>query len=86
MLKKKVFNSSRTIDLDILFFDNLIVNKKELIIPHPRVELRNFVLFPLREISKNLVHPISGRTIEEIIELKKDKSLVEKTKLCVYDL
>ena len=85
-VKKESLYISRTIDLDILFFDNLIVNKKELIIPHPRVELRNFVLVPLSEISKNLVHPISGRTIEEIIELKKDKSLVEKTKLCIYDL
>ena len=85
-MKKENFYSSRTIDLDILFYDNLIVNKRKLIIPHPRIELRNFVLFPLREISKNLVHPISGKTIEEIIELKKDKSLVEKTKLCVYEL
>ena len=85
-VKKESLYSSRTIDLDILFFDNLILSKKELIIPHPRVELRNFVLFPLSEISKNLVHPISGRTIEEIMDLKKDKSLVEKTKLCVYDL
>ncbi|MFL2630095.1 MAG: 2-amino-4-hydroxy-6-hydroxymethyldihydropteridine diphosphokinase [Flavobacteriaceae bacterium] len=84
--KKESFYSSRTIDLDILFFDNLILNKKELIIPHPRVELRNFVLVPLSEISKNLVHPISGITIEEIIELKKDNSLVKKRKLCIYDL
>ena len=85
-MKKENIYSSRTIDLDILFYDNLVVNKRKLIIPHPRIELRNFVLFPLREISKNLVHPISGKTIEEIIELKKDKSLLEKTKLCVYEL
>ena len=78
--------NSRTIDLDILFYDNLVVDKKKLTIPHPRVELRNFVLFPLREISKNLVHPISRRTIDEIIDLKKDKLLVEKTELCVYEL
>tara|TARA_Y100000996_G_scaffold121795_1_gene91436 strand:+ start:1573 stop:2082 length:510 start_codon:yes stop_codon:yes gene_type:complete len=78
--------SSRTVDLDILFYDNLVVDKKKLTIPHPRVELRNFVLFPLREISKNLVHPISRRTIDEIIDLKKDKLLVEKTELCVYEL
>ena len=78
--------NSRTIDLDILFYDNLVVDKKKLTIPHPRVELRNFVLFPLREISKNLVHPISRRTINEIIDLKKDKLLVEKTELCVYEL
>ena len=46
---------------------------------------RNFVLFPLREISKNLVHPISGRTIDEIIDLKKDKLLVEKTELSLLN-
>jgi len=85
-MKKENLYSSRNIDLDILFYDNLVVNEKDLIIPHPRIGLRNFVLFPLKEISKNLVHPVSGRTIEEIFELKKDMSVVKKTKYCVYDL
>lgn len=82
--KEKLY-SSRTIDLDILFYADLIIQKNNLIIPHPRIELRNFVLFPLQEISKNLVHPILKKSIEELIELKKDKTIIKKTKLNIVD-
>ena len=53
----------RTLDLDILFYDNLIINDDRLTIPHPEIEKRDFVLRPLNEIEPNLLHPVSGSSI-----------------------
>jgi deoxyguanosine kinase len=71
---------SRTIDLDILFYGNLIVKEKKLIIPHPRIQLRNFVLSPLNEISKDLIHPILKKSIKQLVKLSTDKIVLEKLK------
>ena len=49
---------SRTIDLDIALYDNIVLNEADLIIPHPRLHLRNFVLAPLAEIAGGEIHPI----------------------------
>lgn len=57
---------ARPIDIDILFYDNLIINTKRLSIPHPRLHLRNFVLQPLMEIAPNFTHPILQETISEL--------------------
>jgi 2-amino-4-hydroxy-6-hydroxymethyldihydropteridine diphosphokinase len=56
----------REIDFDILFFGNEIVNHDGLQIPHPRLQERKFVLEPLTEIAPTLVHPVLGKTIEEL--------------------
>ena len=48
---------SRTIDLDILFYNDLVLESKSLKLPHPRIEERNFVLAPLAEITPNQIHP-----------------------------
>ncbi|KAA9035888.1 2-amino-4-hydroxy-6-hydroxymethyldihydropteridine diphosphokinase [Ginsengibacter hankyongi] len=66
----------RTIDIDILFYGNKIINTDHLIIPHPRLHLRNFVLTPLMEIAPGLIHPILNKTIEEISGLNTDSSVV----------
>ena len=55
--------SERTIDIDILFYDNLVLNRKNLIIPHPYIAEREFVLKPLNEIATDFVHPLLGLTI-----------------------
>mgnify|MGYP001570244746 FL=1 len=55
--KKTVKNGPRTIDLDILFYDGLILKRKNLIIPHPRMHKREFVLRGLKEIAPRMVHP-----------------------------
>jgi 2-amino-4-hydroxy-6-hydroxymethyldihydropteridine diphosphokinase len=54
----------REIDIDILFYNFDVINFPHLIIPHPRLHLRKFVLIPLNEIAKNYIHPTLNKTIE----------------------
>jgi len=62
----------RTIDLDILFYGDLIFASKDLVIPHPLLHKRYFVLKPLCEIAPNLVHPLIGKSISQLLrELKR---------------
>ncbi len=56
----------RLIDIDILFYDDLILDSPDLTIPHPRLAERAFVLLPLREIAPKSMHPLLGATIEEL--------------------
>ena len=56
----------REIDLDILLYDGLVHNTDGLQVPHPRLEERRFALVPFRDIAPDVVHPISGLTIEEL--------------------
>lgn len=56
----------RVIDLDILFYDELVLEDSNLILPHPLLHLRNFVLTPLAEIAPDLIHPVFKKTIREL--------------------
>ncbi|MCB0601246.1 MAG: 2-amino-4-hydroxy-6-hydroxymethyldihydropteridine diphosphokinase [Saprospiraceae bacterium] len=56
----------RTLDIDILFYDHLVLDTEELIIPHPRIHERNFILVPLMEIVSDWVHPVYDLSIEEL--------------------
>ena len=65
-------NAPRPLDIDILFYGDQIIKTPKLVIPHPRLEERDFVLVPLAEIAPELVHPVSSKTIRELLqELKK---------------
>ncbi len=61
-------NSPRPIDIDILFYGDQVLESPKLVIPHPRLEERAFVLIPLSEIAPELVHPVSGKTAKEMLE------------------
>ena len=65
-------NASRIIDIDILFFNADIINKKNLIIPHAEISNRRFVLTPLNELSPGFVHPVLNKTIGELLAVCKD--------------
>jgi 2-amino-4-hydroxy-6-hydroxymethyldihydropteridine diphosphokinase len=60
-------NAPRTIDVDIIFYGNMIMQTPELTIPHPRLEERAFVLIPLLEIAPDLCHPVSGESIRHLV-------------------
>ena len=66
----------RTIDIDILFYNNKIINTKELIIPHPLIQQRKFVLIPLSEIAPNYTHPILKKSISTLLSECKDNQKV----------
>jgi 2-amino-4-hydroxy-6-hydroxymethyldihydropteridine diphosphokinase len=67
--QKAAPNAPRPLDLDILFYDDVvIVDGKTLSIPHPRMEKRVFVLKPLCEIAPELVHPRSGKTVRALLD------------------
>ncbi|MBI4761945.1 MAG: 2-amino-4-hydroxy-6-hydroxymethyldihydropteridine diphosphokinase [Chloroflexota bacterium] len=57
----------RLIDIDILFYDNLILNTPLLTIPHPHLHERGFVLVPLMDIAPDHVHPLSGKSVREML-------------------
>jgi 2-amino-4-hydroxy-6-hydroxymethyldihydropteridine diphosphokinase len=69
-------NGPRLIDIDILFFDDLMIDTHELAIPHPRLHERAFVLVPLAEIAPDFVHPVLGKPIHELLD-EVDRSEIE---------
>jgi 2-amino-4-hydroxy-6-hydroxymethyldihydropteridine diphosphokinase len=67
----------RNIDVDILFYDDLIVDSGQLTIPHPRMHQRKFVLVPLAQIAQKLLHPLLKKNVTELLESCEDNSRVK---------
>jgi 2-amino-4-hydroxy-6-hydroxymethyldihydropteridine diphosphokinase len=79
--RKETFRwGPRTIDLDILFFDREKIELEELQIPHPFLHERQFVLAPLAEIDRTLIHPVLKKSIGELLEDLKEDQGAEKLK------
>jgi 2-amino-4-hydroxy-6-hydroxymethyldihydropteridine diphosphokinase len=72
--------SSRIIDIDLLLYNDLIINEINLKIPHPLMHERKFVLVPLCEIAPEMIHPILKMSFTSLLKSCKDKSNVEKCK------
>lgn len=68
--------SSRIIDIDILFFDDLVLDSGELNIPHPRMHDRLFVLVPLNDIAPALIHPVLRKSISDLLSVCKDEGSI----------
>ncbi|MBR9916022.1 MAG: 2-amino-4-hydroxy-6-hydroxymethyldihydropteridine diphosphokinase [Algicola sp.] len=72
---------SRTIDLDLLFYNDEVIDSQTLKIPHAELQNRKFVLHPLHDIASKLKHPILKQTITELLETCEDKSEIEPVKI-----
>jgi 2-amino-4-hydroxy-6-hydroxymethyldihydropteridine diphosphokinase len=69
-------NASRTIDLDLLYFDDLVINRAELQVPHPRMGSRRFVLAPLADIRPDLILPMQTEPVHVLLTRLPDKPAV----------
>ena len=76
--KSSIPGGPRAMDIDILFYDRLILDTEELTIPHPGLHLRKFVLLPLNEINKDFIHPVLNKSVSELLSELKDNLVVEK--------
>ncbi|PHR95629.1 MAG: 2-amino-4-hydroxy-6-hydroxymethyldihydropteridine diphosphokinase [Leeuwenhoekiella sp.] len=70
--------ADRVIDIDLLFYEDQILESQALILPHPRLHLRNFVLLPLCDIAKDLRHPVLNQSMEELLKASPDEASLER--------
>lgn len=68
-------NAARLIDIDILFYGSAVVTTEDLEIPHPRIEERRFVLEPLAELVPDLRHPVTRRSVREMLGAVRDQGV-----------
>lgn len=68
----------REIDMDIIFYDNLILSDDTLTLPHKGMHLRDFVLLPLIEIDSSLIHPVKKISLKEILNQLKERTIISK--------
>lgn len=61
-------NEARVLDLDLLAYGDQISNSSELLLPHPRISERAFVLIPLNDVAPNWRHPVSGQTVKQMLQ------------------
>ena len=74
----------REIDMDILIYENICLQSADLVIPHPEMHIRRFVLVPFAEISPCVTHPVFGVTVQTLLERLEDDKSVVKTENCDF--
>ena len=72
---------SRTLDLDLLFYEDQVIDNENLKLPHPRLELRKFILCPMCEIDPDFLHPRLGKSLSNLLRICKDSSHAKKLPL-----
>ena len=65
--ERTIDKGPRTIDIDLLFYDDAIINHFDLVVPHPRIAERKFVLVPMAEIAPEYIHPVYRKTIRDLL-------------------
>jgi len=78
---RKIKNEPRTCDIDIIDFNGIVIEDETLVLPHPKADKRNFVLYPLKEIKDNWIHPINNKKINDLIDNLDFKTSNEITRL-----
>ena len=76
--------SSRMIDIDILFYGNEVISENRLILPHPHIQNRRFILKPLCDIAPDYIHPVLGATISALLAKCSDTGIVTELKTMFY--
>lgn len=76
--KRTIRWGARTIDLDLLLYGDEVINGEDLIVPHPRMTERRFVLQPLSDIAPDLVHPVLGKRIADLLAALRSEETVVK--------
>lgn len=77
--KREIPQGPRVMDLDILLFDEIVLQSEDLIIPHPRLHERRFVLVPLSELAAGYRHPVLGKSIAELLRELPERERVTRT-------
>lgn len=73
-----VQNAPRTLDIDILFYEQLVMSSEHLTIPHPRLHLRRFVLIPMVDIAPHFIHPVFKKSMQALLDECADDKTVKK--------
>ena len=76
--------TSRTLDIDIIYYGNEVINNEELVVPHPQMHNRNFVLRPLSDIAPQFYHPVFQKDTRNLLQECKDRSKLTKTNLKLF--
>ncbi len=76
--KRRLKKGPRIIDIDIILAEGSVIRKKELKIPHPRMEKRNFILLPFVEISPDTVHPVFNEDMKTLWKKSDDRSIIKQ--------
>jgi 2-amino-4-hydroxy-6-hydroxymethyldihydropteridine diphosphokinase len=74
--KRNILRGPRSIDLDILFFDECVLSQPDLTIPHPRLHERRFVLVPLSDIAPAMIHPLFRQSVRDLLKRCNDRAPV----------